>query len=156
MIGHIEQRTDTVRHEDLQIGDRERRVADDPHIGQAGKMRDPLLDRPVVLGVRRPASDRRPPGGPGEFGTAVEHAVLGPHRGGVISSTGIGARRVAGDQVVDFEAVLDQAKPLFERRAVVSVNCHLLPPYDARLFGERKWVTRSILSRTTEGRHARA
>src|SRR2546421_12763875 len=45
MIGDIEQRTDTVRHEDLQIGYCERRVAGDPHIGQAGKMRDPLLDR---------------------------------------------------------------------------------------------------------------
>src|SRR5271167_5081218 len=48
MIGDIEQRADAVRHEDLQIGDRERRVAGDPHIGQAGKMGDPLFDRPVV------------------------------------------------------------------------------------------------------------
>src|SRR5437868_11990881 len=84
MIGDVEQRTDTVRHEDLQIGYCERRVAGDPHIGQAGKMRDPLLDRAVVLGVRGPAGDRRPSGRPGEFGATVEHAVLGLHRSRVI------------------------------------------------------------------------
>src|SRR5262249_22165133 len=129
MIGDIEQRTDTVRHEDLQIGYCERRVAGDPHIGQAGKMRDPLLDRPVVLGVRGPAGDRSPSGRPGEFGATVEHAVLSPHRSRVISSTGIRAGRMAGDEAVDLVAVLDQAKPLFWCPAVFCVDCHLLPPY---------------------------
>jgi hypothetical protein len=34
-------------------------------------MCDALLDRPVVLGVRRPTGDRRPPGRPGKLGAAV-------------------------------------------------------------------------------------
>jgi hypothetical protein len=35
---------------------------------------------------------------------------------------------MAGDQVVDFEAILDQAKPLFKRLAVAAVDCHSVPP----------------------------
>ncbi|HKM68625.1 MAG TPA: hypothetical protein VJX94_00830 [Stellaceae bacterium] len=96
-------------------------------------MGDPLFDRAVVLGVRRPAGDRRPPGRPGELVAAVERAVLGPHRGGVTPGTGIRAGRMAGDKVVDLEAVLDQAKPLFERPVVLGVDCgHSLSPYDRR------------------------
>lgn len=57
----------------------------------------------------------------GEFGATVEHAILGPHRSDVISSTGIRAGRMAGDEVVDLEAVLDQAKPLLS-----TAICYLL------------------------------
>jgi hypothetical protein len=91
-------------------------------------MRDPLLDRPVVLGARRAGSDLRPSGRPREFGTAVEHAVLGPDRGGVIAGAGIRAGRMAGDQVVDLETVLDHTNPLFEGLDVPGL-CHVaLPP----------------------------
>ena len=124
VIGHLEHRPDPVRHQDLQIGDRDRRIAADPHIGQPGEMRDALFDRPVMLRVRRAAGDRRPPGRPGKLGAAVEHAVLGPHRGGILARAGIGARRVARDQIVDVEPVLDQAEPLVERLAAFAFGCH--------------------------------
>jgi hypothetical protein len=87
-------------------------------------MRDALFDRAVVLRVRRTAGDRRPPARPGKFGAAFEDAVLGPHRRGVVARAGIRARRVARDQIVDFEAVLDQADPLVERLAAALFGCH--------------------------------
>jgi len=63
VVWHVELGADPVGHQDLQIGDRERGVAGDPHIGQPGKMRDALLDRAVMLGVRRaPAIAARPRG----------------------------------------------------------------------------------------------
>jgi hypothetical protein len=68
MIGDIEQQTNAARHEDLQIGNCERCIAGDPHIWQPGKMRDLLLDRPVMLGVRGAAGERCPPGRPGKLG----------------------------------------------------------------------------------------
>ena len=46
---------------------------------------------------------------------AVEHAVLGIDRLGIVVGAGIGARRVAGDQIVDFQPVLDGADAVFER-----------------------------------------
>jgi hypothetical protein len=31
---------------------------------------------------------------------------------------------MAGDQIIDFEAIFDQAKPLFQRQSLASVGCH--------------------------------
>jgi hypothetical protein len=44
---------------------------------------------------------------------------------------------MAGDQIVDLEAVLDQAEPLFQRLGVVSLACHLVPPYRGKGGGRR-------------------
>jgi hypothetical protein len=43
----------------------------------------------------------------GEVGTAVEYGIFGKDRLGIVSGAGIGARRVAGDQIVDFEPIFD-------------------------------------------------
>ena len=67
------------------------------------------------------------PVAPERSGAAVEHAVLGIDRFGIGGGAGIGARRVAGDQVVDFEPVLDGADAPFEGRLLLghdwSPNC---------------------------------
>jgi hypothetical protein len=64
MIGNIEQGTGAVRHEDLQIGDRERRVAGDP-----GPKESPGLDHSGVVEARDPpkaSSLRLRPGAEGD------------------------------------------------------------------------------------------
>src|ERR1700733_8509282 len=91
-------------------------------------MRDALFERPMVLGVRRPAGNRRPPGRPRKLRAAVEDAVLGPYRGSVFARASIRARRMAGDQIVDFEAVLDPTKALLERLVAAGFGRHLEPP----------------------------
>jgi len=63
VIGDIERRTDPVRHQDLQIGNRERRIAGDPHIRQTGKMRVPCSIARWCSGfVDPPAIAARPVG----------------------------------------------------------------------------------------------
>src|SRR5437764_4039749 len=53
---------------------------------------------------------------------AVEDAVVGPARGDMVAAAGIGAGRMAGNDIVDFEPVLDRAETLFNAAAA----CHLL------------------------------
>ena len=51
---------------------------------------------------------------PDEAGAAVEYAVLGIDGFGIGGGAGVGARRMAGDKIIDFQPVLDGANALFE------------------------------------------
>ena len=86
-------------------------------------MRDALLIARWCSGFDEPPATAAR-GRPWKFGAAVKDAVLGPHRRGVIARAGIRARRMAGDQIVDFEAILDQADPLVESLAAALFGCH--------------------------------
>src|SRR5262245_20242704 len=68
--------------------------------------------------------------GRGLVAAEVEHAVLGENRADVALCPGIRARRMAGDQIIDREPILDGADALLECAvlcAVVGV-CHAVPP----------------------------
>jgi hypothetical protein len=68
---------------------------------------------PDFLGV---GADRLIAHGAGEIGTAVKYRIRGKDRLGIGRIAGIGARRVPGEQIVDFEPVLDGADAQFERQ----------------------------------------
>ena len=55
------------------------------------------------------------PVAPDRSGAAIEHAILGINGFGIVIGAGIGARRMAGDQIIDFQPVLDGPDALFER-----------------------------------------
>jgi hypothetical protein len=59
-------------------------------------------------GDRRIARPAREPG------AAVEDTVFGIDRLGIGLGAGVGARRMAGDEIVDLEPVLDGAQAVFE------------------------------------------
>jgi hypothetical protein len=115
---------------------RSRSAAGGSVIRAHGEMRDPSLDRPVVLGVRRPTGDRHPPGRPRtRHRGRTRRPRSAPRRYNL-------RRRYqpwadAADEIVDLEAVLDRAKTLFERHARVGAGSHLdlLIAASARLFG---------------------
>ena len=87
-------------------------------------MRDAFLDRAVMLRVRRTRRDRRASARPRKLGAAIEHAVLGPDARDELARAGIGARRVARDQIVDGEPVLNEPHALLERLAAYAIGCH--------------------------------
>src|ERR1700726_3133063 len=63
--------------------------------------------------------DRLVAGRPREVGTAIEHAILGINGFRIVVGAGIGGRRMTGNEIVDFQPVLDGPNALFER-AVLS------------------------------------
>src|SRR5271169_1512811 len=77
-------------------------------------MRKPAGDRCLMSFTLEICPDRLVAGGAGEIGAAVEHAVLGIDGFGMGSGAGISARRMAGDEIVDFKPILDGADALFE------------------------------------------
>src|SRR6266852_3125329 len=89
---------------------------------QSGEMGKPARDRSLVGGAEHlfrnggaPARGRLP---------AVEYAVIHPACGDMRIAAGVGAGRMTGNDVVDFEPILDFADALFE----AAVGCHLLTP----------------------------
>ena len=110
-----------IRREDLQVGDDDGRVAVERDVRQSGEMRDPAGDGRLVAGALQDRRDRLVAGRAGEIGAAIEHAVFGINRLGIIVGAGIGARRVAGDKIIDFQPILDGADALFERMALLTV-----------------------------------
>ena len=116
-MGDFDRLAGLPRRKDLQVRGDERLVAVERDIGQAGEMRDAAGDGFLV---RRGLHDRRDglvAGGAGQMGAAIEHAVFGIDRLGIIVGAGIGARRVAGNQIVDFQPVLDGAQAPLQRTA---------------------------------------
>src|SRR5215472_1215709 len=77
-------------------------------------MREPPADRAHVLGDVDAAGAAALRLRPAELGATVEGAVLDPCVGDVGARTGIGARRMAGDQIVDFETIFDLADTFFQ------------------------------------------
>ena len=77
-------------------------------------MGEPAGNRCLVAGaleVRRDAFIAAPAG---EIGAAVEYAVFAIDRFGIGCGAGIGARRMAGDEIVDCKSILDGADAVFE------------------------------------------
>src|SRR5262245_26238663 len=112
--GHLDRLGGWVRGDDLQIGCRHRAVAVDRHVRQAGKMRKPGPDRRLM---RRALRHRRDglAAGRGLVAAKIEHAVLREDRANVGAGGGIGARRMAGNEVVDRELILDRAQAILDR-----------------------------------------
>jgi hypothetical protein len=81
---------------------------------QTREMREPARDRGLVRRALHLGGEGFAPARAREVFAAVEHAVLHPAGGDVLAAAGVGAGRVAGDQVVDFEPVLDGADAVFE------------------------------------------
>ncbi len=96
-------------------------------------MRKPALDRRLVVGAEHLIGDAVAPARAGEILAAVEHAVFHPTRRDMVLAGGVGAGRVAGDQVVDLEPVFDGADSVFE----ALVGRHGLLPY-SRANSERQ------------------
>ena len=82
-------------------------------------MGEPAGDGGLVAGAFQARRDRLVAGRPRQVGTAIEHAILGINGFGIVVGAGIGARRMAGDEIIDFQPVLDGPDALFER-AVLS------------------------------------
>jgi len=74
---------------------------------QRGEMRQSCGNRGLMAGALQIGADRSVAHGAGEIGAAVKHRIRGKDRLGIGRIAGIGARRVAGDQIVDFEPVLN-------------------------------------------------
>src|SRR5262245_24375982 len=90
-------------------------------------MRQPALDRRLVVGAEHLIGDAVAPARAGEILAAVEHAVFHPTRRDMVLASGVGAGRVAGDQVVDLEPVFDGADLVFE----ASIDAHVSLPHIA-------------------------
>ena len=114
VVRHLDRLALRLRHQDLQIGDDGRGVAVDLDERQPGEVRKPARDRGLVAGAHDLLGQRLPPARAGQSFAAVERTVLHPAGGDVVLAAGIGARRMAGDQVVDFQPVFDRADALFE------------------------------------------
>src|SRR5262249_4593008 len=100
----------------------DRGVAIDRDMREPGEMREPAGDRRLVLGTLHLFGEGVAPARARERLAAVEHAILDPAGGDVLAAAGIGAGRMAGDQIVDFEPIFDGADAVFEG----SICAHVL------------------------------
>src|SRR5215831_5961277 len=100
-------------------------------------MRQPALDRRLVVGAEHLIGDAVAPARAGEILAAVEHAVFHPTRCDMVLASGVGAGRVAGDQVVDLESVFDGADSVFE----APIDAHVFTPMD-RFRNRDEWRVR--------------
>ena len=84
-------------------------------------MREPARDRGPM---RRRSGDRgdRIFAGGGLVAAEVEFALVGVYGAGVIIGAGVGARRMARDQIVDFQTILDRADAILDRAASPAVD----------------------------------
>ena len=81
---------------------------------QAGKVGEPAADRLLVRRTLRHLGNGVI-AGRGLAAAKIEHAVVGEDRADVGLRAGIGARRMAGDEVVDREPILDRSDPILDR-----------------------------------------
>src|SRR5215471_12797080 len=94
-------------------------------------MRKPALDRRLVVGAEHLIGDAVAPARAGEILATVEHSVFHPTRCDMVLASGVGAGRVAGDQVVDLEPVFDGADSVFE----AAIHVHVSLPHIASVTG---------------------
>ena len=114
VIGHFDRFAGFFGREDLQVRSDYGLVAVERDVRKSGEMCDPAGDGLPVRGALHDRRDRLIARGAGEIDAAIEYAVLGVDRFSIIIGAGVGARWVAGDEIVDFEPVLDSADALFE------------------------------------------
>ncbi len=112
-----------LRRQNLQIGGDDRRVAVDRDVRQGGKMREPAPDRGLMPGRLQARSDLLVALAARQVRAPVEHAVLGIDLNRIVVGAGIGAGRMARDQVQDFQPILDRAQALLQS---AFVHCELL------------------------------
>ena len=97
----------------MQIGNDYSGIAVNRDVRQRSKMCQPagnggLMAGTVQMGANGLVADR-----PGEVRTAVEYGIFRKNCFGIVSGAGIGARRVAGDQIIDFEPIFNGADARF-------------------------------------------
>src|SRR5262249_37179868 len=151
VVGHVDRIALRLRHQDLQIGRDDRGVAVDRDVREPGEMRKPAGDGRLGLGTLHLFGEGVAPARARERLAAVEHAVLDPAGGDVLTAAGIGAGRMAGDQVVDFEPVFDGADAVFERAGHMSlpVSIHRCRPRER---GDPRTPSRDYGSPPSRGR----
>src|SRR5262249_34152230 len=81
---------------------------------KGGESRTPTRDPRLVAGAEPLFGNAVAAARAGEILAAVEHPIFPPTRRDMIVARGIGAGRVAGDEVVDLEPVFDGADSLFD------------------------------------------
>ena len=91
---------------------------------QAGKMRETAGDRGLMPRRLQHRRDLLAAGRSSQVLAPVKDAVLGVHRLGVVVGPGIGARRMAGDQIVDFQPVFYGTDAIRHRCAAFSGFTH--------------------------------
>src|SRR5580704_6199202 len=90
-------------------------VAVELDVRQPGEMSEAAGDSGLMTGTLEVCADRLVAAAPGQIGAAVEHPVVRIGGFGIIVGAGIGARRMAGDQIIDFEAVFDRPDSLLKQ-----------------------------------------
>jgi hypothetical protein len=114
VVRQLDRHAVRVGHQDLQIGCDHGAIAVELDKGQPAEMRETAADRDMVLGAAHHRGDRFIAVS-ARMRVAVEHAVVGIDGAGVVVGGRIGARRMARDQIVDFEPVLDGANSILGR-----------------------------------------
>src|SRR5262249_14096133 len=114
VVGNIDGIALHLRHQDLQIGGDYRGIAINGDVRQAGEMREPAINRGLVIGAKHLIGDILSPARAGEILAAIEKPVFHPACRDMILACGVGAGRMAGDEVIDFESVFDGANAVFE------------------------------------------
>src|SRR5579863_6226317 len=122
MVGHFDRLAGFFRREDLQVGNDYGLVAIDRDMRQAGEMGKAAGNSGPMAGALEVCPNRLVAGGAGQAGPAVENAVFGIDGFGIGRGAGIGARRMAGDKIVDFEAILESAYALFQVQMLLGHN----------------------------------
>jgi hypothetical protein len=125
VVGDVDRIALGLRHQDLQIGRDRRGVAFDLDVRQGGEMRKPTLDRRLVVEAEHLIGNALAPARAGEVLAPVEHSLFHPTRCDMVLARGIGAGRVASDQVVDLEPVFDGADSVFE----AAIDAHVSLPH---------------------------
>jgi len=77
-------------------------------------MRKAAGDRGLMTRALQAAGDGLVADGAGEVRAPVENPIRGINGLGIVGCAGIGAWRVAGDQIVDFQPILDGADTPFQ------------------------------------------
>ena len=119
MIGNLDRLAGFFWGQNLQIGNDYGVIAVNRDVWQGGEMRQPSGNGGLMVGALQIGADRFVADRAREIGAAVKYRIRGKNRLGIGRVAGIGAGRVAGDQIVDFEPILDGAETPFERQFFV-------------------------------------
>src|SRR5579883_190832 len=169
VVRQLDRRAVRVGHQNLQVGRDGGTIAVELDVGQAGEMGEAAGDRGLVLRRLHHRGDSLAPCA-ADMRATVEHAIIRIDGARVVVGAGVGAGRMAGDQVVDFKPVLDRANAVLERRGCGVALRHdeisetrgasrWPPRHDGAKArqpqaGERRWERRPRTSRSLPRRSA--
>ena len=112
---------------DLEVRCDYRGIAVEGNVRQPGEMGEPAGDRCLMTFAFEACRNRLVAGRAGQAGTAIEYPVLGINGFGIGGSAGVGAGRVAGDEIIDGEPILDGAEALLKARRICSLGHEPIP-----------------------------